>query len=126
MTCYEPVQFSSRRKSRVLRITLESPFTDGNHGASRTERYDVAAWSQLKHRISKKTAPIIIIPSFFFPMCTKFILTENLWAGRLLIGAENSHLWFTNVLKIRDTECLRSGLVSSPTITQGTIPDGML
>lgn len=46
-------------------------------------------------------------------MCTKFILTENLWAGRSLIGAENSHLRFTNVLKIRDTEYLRSGLVSS-------------
>lgn len=59
-------------------------------------------------------------------MCTKFILTENLWAGRLLIGAENSHLWFTNVLKIRDTEYLRSSLVSSPTIIHGTIPDRML
>lgn len=107
----------------MLKIALESPFTDGNHGAIKTGRRDVAAWSQLKHRISKTIAPIIIQ---VFSMCTKFILMENLWAGRWLIGAESSHLRFTNVLNMRDTEYLSSGLVSSPTITQGTIPDGML
>lgn len=49
MTCYS-VWFSSERKSSVPQdITQESPFTDGNHGAVKTERCNSAAWSQLKH-----------------------------------------------------------------------------
>lgn len=65
MTCYEAVWFSSKREFRVLRIALESPFTDGNHGTVKTERCDVAAWSQLKHQISKTVAPIIVQVFFY-------------------------------------------------------------
>lgn len=47
MTCY-PVWFSSKRKFSVPQdITQESPFTDGNHGAVKTELCNSAAWFQL-------------------------------------------------------------------------------
>lgn len=44
-----------------LRISLRNPlFTDGNHGAVKTELYNSAAWFQLKHWISKAITPILM------------------------------------------------------------------
>lgn len=68
MTCY-PVWFSSKRKSSVPQdITQESPFTDGNHGAIKTELCNSAAWFQLKHWISKTITPILMCIFYVFPV----------------------------------------------------------
>lgn len=68
MTCY-PVWFSSKRKSSVPQdITQESPFTDGNHGAVKTELCNSAAWSQLKHWISKTITPILMCIFYVYPV----------------------------------------------------------
>lgn len=70
MTCYAG-WFSSKRKSSVPQdIAQESPFSDGNHGAVKTELCNSAAWSQLKHWISKTITPILMcifscVPSLF-------------------------------------------------------------
>lgn len=66
-----------------LRISLRNPlFTDGNHGAIKTGLHNSAAWSQLKHWISKTDVPILMCIFFFF-RCTRFILTETFVGGAL-------------------------------------------
>lgn len=68
MTCY-PVWFSSKRKSSVPQdIIQESPFTDGNHEAVKTELCNLAAWFQLKHWISKTITPILMRNFYVFPV----------------------------------------------------------
>lgn len=65
----DPVWFSSKRKSSVPQdITQESPFTDGNHEAVKTELCNSAAWFQLKHWISKTITPILMCIFYVFPV----------------------------------------------------------
>lgn len=110
MTCF-PVCFSSRRKSSVPQdIAQESPFL----------LMETMEPSKQGCLLSIKASDIKDNHSRFnvhFFRCTRFILTEKFggWSA-LLIDAENLHLWSTDVLRVRNTDCLLSFAVRpSPT-----------
>ena len=67
MTCHVG-WFSSEGNVVFLRKSSGIPFTDGNHGAVKTEHCNPAVWFQLKHWISKTITPILMCIFYVFPV----------------------------------------------------------
>lgn len=80
-----------------LRISLRNPlFTDGNHGAVKTELCNSAAWFQLKHWISKTITPILMCIFYVFPVY---------FAGKFVGGALAN--WYGKLAPVVD-QCFES------------------
>lgn len=75
---------------------------------SKKKRHYSAVWFQLKD-IKYQRQSLPFLRAIF--MGSWFILIGNLWVEHMLIDMENLHLWYSNVLSVRNTDCLHTFLL---------------